>query len=224
MDRLVEMSIGDWNISVRGENNLERLFVRRGCSSECIQDGCRSEHSDVIDGHNKGADVFAANIPDSRGRGICNDTRNIPSSSNVTLHDLETEAGMLAGDGRGQFVEALEWVVGDFQIEKREIHAIGVDNAIVSEVPEEFHIRGRFIQIVHPLVETRMGGSLDGRAAKVEVIHDLQGARVSEKNTEAGVWDNATVLSSRWANVDATPKRSKLRKVWKRRAAHFVRA
>jgi hypothetical protein len=173
MDRLVEMSIGDWNIPVRGENNLECVFVRRGCSTECVQDGCRSEHSDVIDGHNKGTDVFAANIPDSRGRGICNDTRNIPSSSNVTLHDLEPEAGMLACDGRGQFVKAFEWIVRDFQIEKREIQTIGVDDAVICEVPEEFYIRRWLIHIVHPFVETCMGGGLDGRAAKVKVIHDL---------------------------------------------------
>jgi hypothetical protein len=52
---------------------------------------------------------------------------------------------MLAGDGRGQLVEAFEWIVRDLQIEKREIQSIGVDDAVISEVPEEFHIGGRFI-------------------------------------------------------------------------------
>jgi hypothetical protein len=91
----------------------------------------------------------------------------------VTLHDLEPEAGMLACDGRGQFVKAFEWIVRDFQIEKREIQTIGVDDAVICEVPEEFYIRRWLIHIVHPFVKTCMGGGLDGRAAKVEVIHDL---------------------------------------------------
>ena len=70
-----------------------------------------------------------------------------------------------------------------------------------------------------------MGGGLDGRAAKVEVMHDLQqGARVSEENPEAGVGNNAAISSSRWANVDAAPKRSELRKIWKRSTTHLVRA
>ncbi|KAI2501925.1 hypothetical protein MHU86_12546 [Fragilaria crotonensis] len=109
---------------------------------EVRQDRCRSEHGDVINGYNEGADVFTANISDPRGRGICNNTGNIPSSPNVTLHDFETEAGMLTGDGRGQFVKAFEWVIRDFQVEGWEIQTVRTDDAVIGKVRRSFTLGG----------------------------------------------------------------------------------
>jgi hypothetical protein len=80
-----------------------------------------------------------------------------------------------------------------------------------------------FVKIVHAFVETRMCGGFDGRAAKVEVVHDLQGAGVSEENAKAGVWNDTTVASGRGADMDAASERSKLGQVWKWGTTHFER-
>ena len=42
---------------------------------------------------------------------------------------------MLTSDWRRQFIEAIERIVGDFQVEEREIQTIGIDNTIIGQVP-----------------------------------------------------------------------------------------
>jgi hypothetical protein len=130
---------------------------------------------------------------------------------------------MLATDGRRQFVEAIERIVGDLQVDKRDVHTIGVDDAVVSQVSKMLDVGRRFVEIVHTFVKTCMCGSFDGRAAKVKVIHDLQRAGVSKENAKAGVWNDTTVASGSWADMDAAPERSKLGQVGKRSTTHFER-
>jgi hypothetical protein len=117
MQRLIEMTIDDWNVAIWSEDDLERRIV--GCCSgaKSIQDGRHSEHGNIVDRHNKGADIFATNISDPRGNCVGDDSRNKTVFSDVAFLDIEAEAGMLATDGRGQLVEAIERIVGDLQVE-----------------------------------------------------------------------------------------------------------
>ena len=222
MKRLVEMTIGDRDITIWGKNDLEGLFVRRRGGAESIQDGRRGEHCNVVDGHDKGTNILPTNIADPRGSGVGDDARDKTALADVAFFDLKTKAGMLAGDGRRQFVKTVEWIIRDVQVEEREVHTIGIDNAVLGQILQKLDIGRRFIEIVHPFIEACMGGSLDSRTAKVEVVHDLQGTRIAEKNAKAGVWNNTTVSSSRRTNVDATSKRSKLHQVGERGPTHFI--
>jgi hypothetical protein len=65
MKRLIEVTVNNWDVPIRSKDDLERLYIRRGNSMECFQNRCSGEHSDIIDGHNKGTNICAANIPDS---------------------------------------------------------------------------------------------------------------------------------------------------------------
>jgi hypothetical protein len=142
----------------------------------------------------------------------------------VTLFDLETETGMLAGDRRGQFVETFKGVVRDVQIEKGKVQTVRIDHATIGQISQKLDVGVRLVEVVHSFVEARVGGSFDGRAAKVEVVHDLQGAGVSEENTKAGIWDDATVSGGRRANVNPASERAKLCQIWERGTTHFIRA
>ncbi len=140
----------------------------------------------------------------------------------MTLLDFEAEARVFARDRAGQFVKALEGVIRNFEIEGRNVQFVRIDDAVVGEVAQRFHVGRRLIEIVHPFVEAGMCCCLDCRAAKVKIVHDLQGSRVSEEDAEAGVWHNAPVSRYRRTHVDAASERSKLCQVRERSAAHFV--
>jgi hypothetical protein len=49
----------------------------------------------------------------------------------VAFLDLESEAGVLTGNGRGHFVELFEWIVRDLQIKKRKIQAVRNNDAVI---------------------------------------------------------------------------------------------
>ena len=65
MKRLVEVTVNNGDVPIRGEDNFERLLIRRGDSLEYVQNGCCGEHGNVIDGHDKGTNIFATDISDS---------------------------------------------------------------------------------------------------------------------------------------------------------------
>ena len=135
MKWLIEVTVDDWNISIGGEDNLERTFVGRGDGFEGSSDARSRENRDVVDGYDKGANIFATNVPNPRGRGIRDDSRDISSLSNVALLDFETEVWMLARDRRGQLIKTFERIVGHFQVDGREIQTVMIDHAIICQIP-----------------------------------------------------------------------------------------
>jgi hypothetical protein len=65
---------------------------------------------------------------------------------------------------------------------------------------------------------------LDGRASQIKIVHDFKGSRVSEEDTEAGVWHDTSVTGGCRLNVDAAAESPERRQVGERGAAHLVRA
>jgi hypothetical protein len=179
------MTIGGRDVSVWGENDLDRWFVGRRGGVKGIDNGRRYEHGNVVDGHDEGITVLSTDILYTRHSGVGEDNRGKTAFPVVTLFDLESKEGVLASNGRGQVVEAFERVVGDFQVEEGEIQTIRVDDAVIGEKLQEFDVEIQFVEVVHSLVKSRVRSGLDGRAAKVKVVHYLQGAGVSEEDAEA---------------------------------------
>ena len=62
VDRLFEVAISDWDVSVRRKDNLEGLVVGRRDSLECGNNGRCCEDSDVVNRDNEGSNVSAANV------------------------------------------------------------------------------------------------------------------------------------------------------------------
>ena len=46
---LFEMAVGDWDIAIRRENNLERVCIRGGNGLEGSNDGRGREHCSIVD-------------------------------------------------------------------------------------------------------------------------------------------------------------------------------
>lgn len=69
----------------------------------------------------------------------------------------------------------LEWVVRNGEIEWLQIETVGGDIAVVVELTEELDIgRCRGAEIVHALVETRMGRGFYKSTCQVIVIENFQ--------------------------------------------------
>ena len=136
--------------------------------------------------------------------------------------DLKAEAWVFARDRAEQFVVALEGIIRNVEVEGRNVQFVRIDDAVVGKVAQRFHFGRRLVQIVHAFVESGMRCCLDGRAAEVKIVHDLQGSRVSEEDAEAGVRHDAPVSRCRRTHVDAAFERSKLFQIRERGAAHFV--
>jgi hypothetical protein len=60
----------------------------------------------------------------------------------VAFFDLEAKTGVLASDGGRQFVKTIERVIGDFQVEGREVQTIRIDNASIGQGSQKFDIGG----------------------------------------------------------------------------------
>ena len=46
---MFEMAVGDWDIAIRRENNLERVCIRGGNGLEGSDDGRGREHCSIVD-------------------------------------------------------------------------------------------------------------------------------------------------------------------------------
>ena len=60
----------------------------------------------------------------------------------MAFFDLEAKTGVLASDGGRQFVKTIERVIGDFQVEGREVQTIRIDNASIGQGSQKFDIGG----------------------------------------------------------------------------------
>jgi hypothetical protein len=60
----------------------------------------------------------------------------------VAFFYLEAKTGVLASDGGRQFVKTIERVIGDFQVEGREVQTIRIDNASIGQSSQKFDIGG----------------------------------------------------------------------------------
>ena len=87
--------------------------------------GCKD--SDIVYGDNKHPNVFTADVTNPRCRRVRDDAGDVASFSDVALLDLEAEMRVFASDRRRQFIEALERVVGNFQVDGRKVQFVGID-------------------------------------------------------------------------------------------------
>jgi hypothetical protein len=124
MERLLEVTIGDRDVAFRRKHNCEGLLVGRCNSVERGYDGFGCEDGDIVDGHDKCADIFTSNIANSRCRRMQDNTRNVSVCPDVTILDLEAEARVFAHDRAGQFVEELEGIIRNVEVEGRNVQFV----------------------------------------------------------------------------------------------------
>ena len=93
----------------------------------------------------------------------------------MAFQDLKSKSGVFAYDGRHEFVQAINWVVRDREVERGDIKIVRSGRKAFVELSEESSVGGYFcIKIVHSFVETSVSGRFHLRAFQVVVVEDLE--------------------------------------------------
>ena len=150
----------------RRENNGERQRIRGGDSGQGDKDGFACENGNAIDRDDIRANVFAADVANAGGRGAGDDAGDVAAFANVTSCYFKTEGRMVAFDELSDGVKAVERIVSDFEVQRRQCRALSGDNAGEGQVTEGEDIRRSVVvEVVHAFIEASMGGGLDNGAA-----------------------------------------------------------
>lgn len=117
MDRVVTRTIVDRDVSFRGKYNGNR---RGGGGCQRSNNRGAGENGSGVDRDNKGSSVFATDVADTSGRGVGNNAGDIAALTDATRCDFKPEGGVITFDELSDGTETIEWVIGDFEVQRRQ--------------------------------------------------------------------------------------------------------
>ena len=204
----------DRDVPVRSKDNGEGHVVRGGNGGKSRQYGCAGEDSMAVDRDNEGTNVFATDVANVRSRGAGGNRAKVTTAADVAGVDLETQSGMVAPNGLGDGVQAIEGVVGDGKVHRgqgRTIHS-GC-RAIRGQTAQRINVRWSRVKVVHTLVEAGVRGSFDQGAFNIVVIKNREGSRIAEEDAEAGVLNETAPTSGGRTHMNTAAEGSELGKI-----------
>jgi hypothetical protein len=223
VDRVVTRAVVNRDIALRGEHDDNRRVVGDGGSIQGSNNRVTGENGSVVDGDDEGANVFATHVANTSGRGTGDNAGDIPALANVARADFKTEGGVITFDKLSDSIQAIEGVIGDFEVKRREQRPIRGNITIEGQVAEGKNIRRSVVmEVIHTFIEARVSGGLDDGAGQIIVIQDFESPGVPEKNPKARIGDDTSVSSSRRSYVNTTAECAQFGQIWEVTATHLM--
>ena len=184
VDRAVVGTRTDGDTSVRRKDDGERGGIGSGNSSQSGNDRITREKGSIVDRDNVGADIPAADVADTGCGGTGDDAGEVSALAYMTSEYFKAKSWVIAFDGLRDRVEAMERIVCDVEVERRQDRAISRNRPIGGEEAKGLHIRRSVGEIIHPFVEASMGRCFDERTREIKIIHNFESARITQKKRQ----------------------------------------